>query len=85
MATILTAHEVQDKLSEIINQVAHSKEQVIITRRGKEIAALIPLEDFALLQELKNKRDLQEAHDALKEARDKGSIPIEAVKEELGS
>ena len=84
MATTLSTAEAQDQFSELINQVVHNKEHVILTRRGKEIAAIIPLEDLALLQDLQNKHDLVQALDALKEAREKGSIPIEKVKEEIG-
>ncbi|HSW71299.1 MAG TPA: type II toxin-antitoxin system Phd/YefM family antitoxin [Gammaproteobacteria bacterium] len=85
MATILTTAEAQDQFSELINQVVHNKEHVILTRRGKEIAAIIPLEDLALLQDLQNKHDLLQALDALKEAREKGGIPLEQVKEEIGA
>ncbi len=85
MPTIITTAEAQDQFSELINQVVHNKDQVILTRRGKEIAAIIPLEDLALLQDLQNKHDLQEALDALKEARTKGGISLEKVKEEVGA
>lgn len=85
MTTIITTAEAQDQFSELINQVVHNKDHVILTRRGKEVAAIIPLEDLALLQDLQNKHDLQEALDALKEAREKGSISLEKVKEEIGA
>jgi prevent-host-death family protein len=85
MASTFTTAEAQDQFSEVINQVVHNKEHVILTRRGKEVAAIIPLEDLALLQGLQNKHDLQQALDALKEAREKGSISIEKVKEEIGA
>ena len=85
MATTITTAEAQDQFSELINQVVHNKEHVILTRRGKEVAAIIPLEDLALLQDLQSKHDLQSALEALKEAREKGSISIEKVKEEIGA
>lgn len=84
MTTTITTAEAQDQFSELINQVVHNKDHVILTRRGKEIAAIIPLEDLALLQDLQNKHDLQQALDALKEARVKGSISLEKIKEEIG-
>jgi len=84
MTTTLTTSEAQDQFSELINQVVHNKDHVILTRRGKEIAAIIPLEDLALLQSLQSKNDLQQALDALKEAREKGSISLEKVKDEIG-
>ena len=85
MANPFTTAEAQEQFSELINQVVHNKEHVILTRRGKEVAAIIPLEDLALLQGLQNKHDLQQALDALKEAREQGSISIEKVKEEIGA
>ncbi len=85
MATTVTTSEAQDQFSELINQVVHSKDHVILTRRGKEVAAIIPLEDLALLQTLQDKHDLQQALDALKEAREKGSISLEKIKEEIGA
>lgn len=84
MVSTITTAEAQEKFSDLVNQVAHNKEQIILTRRGKEIAALIPLEDFHKLTGIQDKGDLQEAMEALKQAREQGTISIEQVKEELG-
>jgi PHD/YefM family antitoxin component YafN of YafNO toxin-antitoxin module len=65
--------------------VNHSKERVILTRRGKEIAAIIPLEDLKLLQDSQDKSDLRDAIDALKESRNAGAITLEQMKEEIGT
>lgn len=83
MAITLPAADAHDKLADLINEVAHNKEHIILTRRGKNVAAIITIEDLHLLQVLKNKNDLQEAVEALKEAREKGSIPIEQLKERI--
>jgi len=85
MAITFSTAEAQDKFSEIINRVTHDKEQIILTRRGKDIAAIIPLEDLLLLQNIHNKHDLQEALEALKEAREKGSIDLDKIKTEVGA
>jgi prevent-host-death family protein len=37
----LTTSEVRDQLAEIINRVAYGKERVILTRRGKEVVAVV--------------------------------------------
>jgi prevent-host-death family protein len=84
MAITLAAADAQDKLADLINEVVHNKEHIILTRRGKGVAAIITIEDLHLLHELKNKNDLQEAVEALKEARENGSISIEQVKEKIG-
>ncbi|HVY52891.1 MAG TPA: type II toxin-antitoxin system prevent-host-death family antitoxin [Gammaproteobacteria bacterium] len=85
MSMTVTAADAQDKLPDLLNQVVHYKEHIVLTRRGKDIAAIISIEDLQLLLQLKNKTDLEEAMDALKEAREQGSMPIENVKEELGT
>ncbi len=73
--------EARDKLSTIINRAAFGKERVVLTRRGKELAAVVPIEDVKLLEELEDRLDLEAAREALKE---EGSIPWEKVKAELG-
>jgi prevent-host-death family protein len=69
--------EAKEDFADLISRVSHHKERVILTRRGKEVAAIIPIEDFALLQVSQNKSDLEEATEALKEARDKGVITLD--------
>lgn len=77
--------DAKEQFTDLVNRVAHSKERVILTRRGKEIAVLIPLEDFHLLQASQDKNDLREAIDSLKEAREAGTINLNQLKEELGA
>jgi prevent-host-death family protein len=77
--------DAKEQLSDLINQVAHHKERVIFTRRGKEIAVLISMEDFKLLLATQDKIDLREATESLKEAREKGPITLEELKEEVGT
>ena len=83
MTATITTIDAKEKFAELIDQVAHSKERVILTRRGKEIAAIIPLEDLYLLQESQDKHDLQEATDALKEARNTQVSTLDDLKVEM--
>lgn len=82
--TSINTVDAKEEFSELVNRVSHNKERIILTRRGKEIAAIVPYEDLLWLQESQNKNDLHEAVEALKEAREKGTIPLEDLKEELG-
>jgi len=77
--------DAKEQFSELVNQVAHNKERVILTRRGKEIAALISMEDFKLLMSTQDKHDLREAAEALKEARESGTITLKELEEEIGN
>jgi prevent-host-death family protein len=63
--------DVRAQFSEIINRAAFGKERVILTRRGKEIVAVVPIEDVKLLEALEDKIDLEGARPALAEAKKK--------------
>ncbi len=72
------------QFSEIINRAAFGKERVTLTRRGKEIVAVVPIEDVKLLEALEDKIDLEDARAALAEAKKKGTVPWEKIKKDLG-
>ncbi|HEY7712919.1 MAG TPA: type II toxin-antitoxin system Phd/YefM family antitoxin [Candidatus Binatia bacterium] len=76
--------EARAQFSEIINRAAFGKERVTLTRRGKEIVAVVPIEDMKLLEALEDKIDLEEARAALTEAKKKGTVSWDKVKAELG-
>lgn len=72
------------QFSEIINRAAFGKERMILTRRGKEIVAVVPIEDVKLLEALEDKIDLEEARAALAESKKKGTVSWEKIKKDLG-
>jgi prevent-host-death family protein len=81
---VVNAADAKEELAEIINRVASNKERVILTRRGKEVAAIVSIEDLILLENLQHQGDLQDAIDAFKEAREGKMITLAALKDELG-
>jgi prevent-host-death family protein len=83
MAEVSTV-EARAQFSEIINRAAFGKERMILTRRGKEIVAVVPIEDVRLLQALEDKIDLEEARAALAEAKKKGTVSWNKIKKDLG-
>jgi prevent-host-death family protein len=83
MAEISTV-EARAQFSEIINRAAFGKERMILTRRGKEIVAVVPIEDVRLLEALEDKIDLEEARAALAEAKKKGTVSWDKIKKDLG-
>ncbi len=83
--SLMNTIEAKEQFADLINRVAHSKERIILTRRGKEIAAIISIDDLQLLLEIQNKHDLRDAIDALKEARNSGTISLEQLKENLST
>lgn len=78
------ATELRSGLSETINQVAYGKERVTITRHGKAVAVLVPIEDAQLLEELEDRVDLETARAALRAAETEETVPWKQIKEGLG-
>lgn len=83
MGQVNTVHA-RAQFSEIINRAAFGKERVTLTRRGKEIVAVVPIEDVKLLEALEDKIDLEEARVALAEVKKKGTVSWDKIKKELG-
>jgi prevent-host-death family protein len=77
----VSTKEARNHFGELINRAAFGKERVVLTRRGKKLVALVPLEDLELLNKLEDQMDLAAVEEALKEP---GTIPWEKVKKELG-
>lgn len=70
-------------LSELVNRAAFGKERVVLTRHGKPVGALVPIEDLDLLQALEDRMDLDDARAALAEAGRKGTKPLRALLKEF--
>lgn len=77
----ITAVDARQQFADIINRSTYAKERIVITRRGKDLAAVVPIEDLKLLEEIEDRIDLEAARKALKES---GSVPWEKVKAEFG-
>lgn len=73
--------EIRENMADIINRVAYGRERVVLQRRSKGVAALVSMEDLALLQMLEDQSDVKAA---LKARKEKGSIPLEKIKARLG-
>jgi prevent-host-death family protein len=64
----LDATTARDEFADMLNRAAYGKERVILTRRGRELAAVVPIEDVRLLEALEERMELQDARAALAEA-----------------
>lgn len=77
----LTASKARDAFADTINRVAYRGERIVLRRRGKPLAAVVPISDLAFLEELEDKIDLNLAKKALRSGK---PIPYEKVRRELG-
>jgi len=48
--TKISTVEARENFSEIINKAAYGNERIILTRRGKELVAVVPLKDLEMIR-----------------------------------
>ena len=73
-------------MSEVINRVAYRGERAVLMRHGKGVAALVSLEDLALLDRIEDEYWGKEGLKVEREMKRKGEkpIPMEEVRRSLG-
>jgi len=69
------------KVNEALERAEHG-ERVVIEREGREVAAVIPIEDLRLFEELEDEIDLREALRVLADESDE-TIPWEEAEKRL--
>jgi prevent-host-death family protein len=81
----LNVSKAREGFPEIVNRAAQEKERTILSRRGKDLAAVVPIEDLRLLERLtrqeEDRLDIENARNALRETGE--NIPIEQAKKKL--
>lgn len=80
--TRLNASKARQQFADIVNRVAYRGERILLERRGKGVAALVPLSDLIALEKLEDRLDIEAAKKALAES--DARIPYEKVRQELG-
>lgn len=74
----------REAFADAINRAAFSSERVLLRRRGRAVAAVVPIEDLRLLEALEDRIDLVDARTALAQANKKGAQSLDAILKELG-
>jgi prevent-host-death family protein len=82
--TRIAASQLRDDLSDVIGRVAYGHERIILERYGRELLALVPIEDLELLQALEDRADVEAARAALEEAKVEGTTSLADFRAELG-
>ncbi len=79
----VTTAEARKNLADLLNEVAYAGEQVVVTRHGRRIAAIVPVEDLTLLQRLRRILGESDAEQALRELADGTSVSWADLRETL--
>lgn len=80
----LPASKARQGFADTINRAAYGKERVVVRRRGKDVAAVVPIADLRLLEDLEDRIDLADARAALAETKKKGAKSLEVILKDLG-
>ena len=80
----VSVSEARESFADLVNRVAYRKERVLVTRHGKRVAAIIPMEQVEFLERAEDEHDVRLAGEALKELERTPVIPWEQAKRDLG-
>jgi len=82
MVDRVSSSKMRDGFSDALNRVAYQGRRIVLHRRGKDVAALVPMEDLRLLQEIEDRID----REAIREAEEEGgkNVRWEDLKAEEG-
>jgi prevent-host-death family protein len=76
--------EARESFSTTVNRVAFGGERVVLTRHGRRVAAVVPIDDLDLLEALEDAHDLDAVREALSDPENRDRIAWESVKAKLG-
>jgi prevent-host-death family protein len=79
--TELPVTEARDHLADVVNRVAYSGEGIILTRRGRRLAAIVPVAVLDALEAAEDRIDIEAAEESYAEAGE--DITLDQMREEL--
>lgn len=82
MKEISTA-ETRKHMAELLNRAAYGGERFVVTRHGKELAAIVPLSEVNLLDRLRALLDRKDFEAAVEEVRTAGTRSWDDVRRDL--
>lgn len=84
MSRTISITEARDDFADVMNQVAYGHERVLVERRGRSLAAIIPAEDLMILEAIEDEIDIAEARAALADPSNATPLRWSDVKARLG-
>lgn len=86
----ISTSQARDEFADILNRVAYKGERIVLQRRGKSLAAIIPFNELEFLERMiQEAEDRADADDFAKakadfEASGEKAVPWKQVKKNLG-
>jgi len=79
----IAASAARQEFATVLGKVKQGQ-RFLLEKHDKGIAAIVSVEDLALLEAIENRHDFEAARRSLAEVAEKGAIPWEKAKKDLG-
>lgn len=84
----MTVAEARDSFADTVNRVTAGEERVLLSQDGKDVAAVISIEEFwlleSLIRDLEDEMDLEAVRATRKDVEEEGTISLAELRKELG-
>jgi prevent-host-death family protein len=81
--TRIGVSDARDNLSEVVDRARYAHDRVVLTKRGRDVGAIISIDDLKLLEMLEDQLDIKEARQAIEESHGE-RIAYDVVRKKLG-
>lgn len=81
VVTEMPMTEARDHLADVVNRVAYSGESTYLTRRGRRLAAIVPVELLEAIEALEDRIDVEAAEESYAEVGE--NITLDQMRDEL--
>jgi len=78
----ITSADARKSFSDLLNESGFGGRRIIVTRRGRAVAAVVPIDDLEAIQAMEDQKDITEANRILSDKKSE-YIPWEQAKKEL--
>ena len=65
--TTVSIVELRKRFTDVVNAANYRKERFVLLRHNKPVVAIVPMEDYELLEALEDRIDLEDARAVLKD------------------
>lgn len=81
--TRMGVSDAREHLGDVVDRARYTQERVVLTKRGREVGAIISIDDLNLLEMLEDQLDIKEARQDLEESQGE-RISYDEVRKKLG-
>ena len=80
----ISTSEARRMFSDLLSRACYANERFAVTRKGRPVAAIVPLDDLEAMQALEDAMDVKAARESLRDAEENGgTMDAEAFFESL--